>query len=176
MLTGGACGRTRNVDAQATLTRPRGQPRPALPELRSRTQPMDTKRRLSRRLTAGNHGPPSSRKTAGRNPPLSNRESAQERWLGHPDLFHQCSRGGTLLLPSVYADACYVDAAIVFKAPSTSTRLIARRLTRRIAARWGMPLGPHPTAPESTAPQTVGNRGSEHTTSRWKIGAASTRT
>ena len=44
--------------------------------------------------------------------PLSNRESAREHWWGAPSLF---SRGGSLL-PSLHADARYIDTVIVSKA------------------------------------------------------------
>ena len=44
--------------------------------------------------------------------PLSNRESAREHQWGDPSVF---SRGGTLL-PSIYADARYIDAVIVSQA------------------------------------------------------------
>ena len=62
---------------------------------------------------------------AGRTPSLSNRESARESAREHgwgtPSVF---SRGGSLL-PSIYADACCIDAVVVSKAADSGKLLLA---------------------------------------------------
>ena len=78
----------------------------------------------------------------GESNPLSNRESAREHWLGAPTPLRppstpparpSPSRSGTLV-PSVYADARYIDAVIVSQAPEAPPSTPRSRTTQTTAA------------------------------------------